>query len=302
MMRLLVVLSILFMSSLLAFEYKLQAKKVSSNIYCFFGEPQAINSKNNGNMVNSCFVEIGNHYLVIDSGPTYNYAKEAHSLIKKIKNLPVAYVINTHVHDDHWLGNSYYKKLGIDIIGSKKFQEEGKLETTRMQRMVLPEAYENTTQEFPNIFVDQEKKLKIDNQEIFIYSVNQKAHTKSDLLIYIPKLKAIFVGDVVFNDRVPSLRDGDINRWIETLQSIQEGNYKYIIGGHGSLINKHSIDFTYNYLVELKQKVLEAIEDGIDIEDATTSILMPEYKNVHMYDVLHKQNVETAYRTLEWEQ
>lgn len=301
-MRLLVVFSILFISSLLAFEYKLQAKKVGSDIYCFFGEPQAINTDNNGNMVNSCFVKIGNHYLVIDSGPTYNYAKEAHTAIKKIKNLPVAYVINTHVHDDHWLGNSYYKKLGIDIIGSKKFQDEGKVQTTRMQRMVLPEAYANTTQEFPNLFVDQERALKIDDQEIFIYSVNQKAHTNSDLLIYIPKLEALFVGDLVFTDRVPSLRDGNINRWIETLHSIQKGDYNYIIGGHGSLVDRHSLDFTYNYLVALKQEVLEALDEGLDLEDATTTILMEEYKNTHMYDLLHKQNVETAYRILEWEQ
>lgn len=301
-MRLLVVLSILFVSSLLAFEYKLQAKKVSSNVYCFFGEPQAINTDNNGNMVNSCFVEIGNHYLVIDSGPTYNYAKEAYSILKEIKNLPVAYVINTHTHDDHWLGNSYYKELGVDIIGSNKFQSEAKLETTRMQRRITKEAYEKTSQELPNIFVDQEKTISIDEKEVYIYSVNNKAHTNSDLLIYIPSQTTLFAGDLVFNNRIPSLRDGNINSWIAELEAIKEKNYSYVIGGHGTLVTKNSINFTYNYLIKLKQKVLEAMDEGLDIEDATATILMPEYQHDPMYDMLHKQNIETAYRTLEWEQ
>lgn len=301
-MRLLVVHSILFLYSLLAFEYKLQVTKVSDSIHCFFGKPQAINTDNNGNMVNSCFVNMGDSYLVIDSGPTYNYAKEAYAKMKKIKNLPVSYVINTHVHDDHWLGNSYYETLGAPILGSIKFQNEAKLETTRMQRRVSPEAYQHTTQVFRNILVDNNKQLTINSQEVYIYSVNKKAHTSSDLLVYIPNKSALFVGDIVFNDRLPSLRNGNINQWIETLHYIKKESYKYIIGGHGLLTSSKSLDFTYNYLSELKQEILKAIDDGVDIEDATNTITMNKYKNTPMYELLHKQNIETAYRTLEWEQ
>jgi cyclase len=300
-MRLLVVISILFIS-LLAFEYKLQVTKVSDKIHCFFGKPQAINTDNNGNMVNSCFVDMGDSYLVIDSGPTYNYAKEAYSVMKKIKNLPVSYVINTHLHDDHWLGNGFYKELGADIIGSTKFQDEVKLDQTRMQRRISKEAYEHTTQVFPNIFVDKNKVLSINSQNVSIYSVNKKAHTNSDLLVYIPSQEVLFVGDIVFNNRLPSLRDGNINHWIETLHYIKKEEYKYIIGGHGTLVDPTSVEFTYNYLSELKQKILQAIDEGEDIEDAINNIPMNKYKNSPMYELLHKQNIETAYRTLEWEQ
>ncbi len=301
-MRLLVVAALLFVSSLLAFEYKFHPEKVSSSIYCFFGEPQAINQHNNGNMVNSCFVDMGKSYLVIDSGPTYNYAKEAYKEMQRVKKQPVSLVINTHIHDDHWLGNSYYKTQGIDIIGSKEFQAEGKLETTRMQRLISKEAYENTTQEFPEIFVDKEKTITLEDQEIIIKSVNNKAHTKSDLFIYIPNKQALFAGDLIFNGRIPSLRDGNINSWIDELESIKAGNYSYIIGGHGTLVNHKAVDFTYNYLVELKKELLKALDDGLDIEDAIEAIKMEEYLNTPMYELLHRQNIETAYRTLEWEQ
>lgn len=300
-MRLLVVGS-LFISSLLAFEYKLQATKVSDNIHCFFGAPQAINTHNNGNMVNSCFVDMGESYLVIDSGPTYNYAKEAYSVMKKIKDLPISYVMNTHTHDDHWLGNGYYKSLGVDIVGSNEFQKEAKVETTRMQRGVSKEAYEHTTQEFPNLFIDKDQTMHVDKQDMFIHDVSGRAHSNSDLTIHIPKLSALFAGDLVFNDRIPSLRDGNINIWIKELEFIKKQNYRYIIGGHGTMVDKTAVDATYTYLTSLKEKVLEALDEGIDIEDATASIDIEEFKNNAMYDLLHRQNVETAYRTLEWEQ
>lgn len=300
-MRLLVV-TVFFIHSLLAFEYQLKPQQISSNIYCFFGLPQVIDEHNNGNMVNSCFVDMGSSYLVIDSGPTYAYAKEAYSKINAIKKLPISYVINTHVHDDHWLGNSYYKELGIDIIGSVKFKNEAKLAMTRMQKHISKEAYAKTTQVFPNLFVDKEKTLTVNGKKVFIKSVNKKAHTSSDLLIHIPSLSALFVGDIVFNDRLPSLRDGNIKEWIKELEKVKSYNAKYIIGGHGEMVSPHSVDFTYNYLVELEQKVSAAIEEGEEIEDAVDNIKMESYKSSHMYNELQRQNVETAYRTLEWEQ
>ncbi|MFT7860025.1 MAG: MBL fold metallo-hydrolase [Sulfurimonas sp.] len=300
-MRLLVVISILF-TSLLAFEYKLQVTKVSDDIHCFFGEPQAINTHNNGNMVNSCFVDMGNSYIVIDSGPTYNYAQEAHSIMKTIKGQAVTLVVNTHAHDDHWLGNSYYKKLSIDIVGSAQFANEGKITVTRMQRNVTKEAYKNTTQEFPNLLVEDKKTLMIDTQKVEFTRVHDKAHSSSDLLVYIPSKSVLFAGDLVFNDRLPSLRDGNINRWIEELSKMREGNYTYIIGGHGDMVYKHSIDITYKYLVALKKEILNALDEGIEIDEAVNSIVIEKFKNIPMYDLLHRQNVETAYRTLEWEQ
>ncbi|WP_255613159.1 MBL fold metallo-hydrolase [Sulfurimonas sp. SWIR-19] len=252
-------------------------------------------------MSNSCFVTLGNSYLVIDSGPTYQYAQQAYQKMKTIKNLPVSYVIDTHVHDDHWLGNSYYATLGSTIIGSSVFKELPKLEKTRMQRRISPEAYEQTKQIFPTVFVDQEKVLDINGTKVYIKSVNHKAHTNSDLYVYIPSKKIVFVGDLVFNQRLPSLRDGDISGWIQALDDIRKMDVEYIVGGHGENIDKKAVDFTYNYLKTLKKEVKKRLDAGEDIADVVNEVTMKEYKHDPFYDSIHRQNVETAYRMLEWE-
>jgi glyoxylase-like metal-dependent hydrolase (beta-lactamase superfamily II) len=259
-----------------------------------------MDERNNGNMVNSCFVDVGTSYLVIDSGPTYLYAQEAYSAMKKIKNQPISYVINTHVHDDHWLGNSCYDSLGIKIIGSSAFDGMDKEEKTRMQMRITPEAFEKTKQVFPTIFVKNEKILKLDGVKVHIKSVNSKAHTDSDLLVYIPKYSTLFAGDLIFNDRLPSIRDGNIANWIEALDKIRAMKMKYVIGGHGELIDSHSIDMTYNYLSELNVKVGTFLEDGEEIGDVVNMVVMSKYKDVNFYKEMHRQNVEMAYRMLEW--
>ena len=294
-------LSIVLVNSLLSFDYKLQPEEVSKSVYCFFGLPEVMDEHNNGNMSNSCFVNFGNSYLVIDSGPTYQYAAQAYKKMKNLKNLPVSYVIDTHMHDDHWLGNSYYVKLGAKIIGSKAFKELPILDQTRMQRRISPEAYKGTTQVFPTIFVNKEKVLEINHKKVYIKSVNHKAHTNSDLYVYIPSEKIVFVGDLVFNQRLPSLRDGDINGWLEALEQIKKMSVTYIVGGHGTNVDKKAVDFTYNYLKTLRDEVKKRLDDGEDIADVVNDVKMKKYKDVPFYDSIHRQNVEHVYRTLEWE-
>ncbi|MFT7003808.1 MAG: cyclase [Sulfurimonas sp.] len=292
---------VVFIHSLLAFDYKLKPEKVSAQIHCFFGLAEVMDKHNNGNMVNSCFVNMGTSYIVVDSGPSYLYAQEAYSKMKEIKDLPISYVINTHTHDDHWLGNSYYDSIGVKIIGSRLFSDEVKVEMTRMQKRISPEAYHKTTQVFPSIFVNNEMVLSINDKKVYIKSVNKKAHTKSDLLVYIPDKKIVFVGDLVFNERLPSIRDGNINGWLESLDEVRAMDVNYIVGGHGKLVDRTSIDMTYSYLKILKDKVSSLLEDGEEIDDVVNMVEMQEFKDMNFYDSIHRQNVEIAYRMLEWE-
>lgn len=290
-----------FIHSLLAFDYTLKPEKISEETHCFFGLPEVMDEHNNGNMVNSCFVNMGTHYLVIDSGPTYSYALQAYEKMKEINNLPISYVINTHVHDDHWLGNSYYASIGVKIIGSNVFKNESKVEMTRMQKRISPQAYAKTTQIFPTIFVEDEKVLDIDGKKVYIKSVNKKAHTNSDLLIYIPDGKIVFVGDLVFNDRLPSIRDGNLNGWLESLDKVRAMDVDFVVGGHGEMVDRTSIDMTYKYLKILRDRVAALLEDGVDIADVVNMVKMEKFKDINFYDSMHRQNVEIAYRMLEWE-
>ncbi len=297
----LLLLNVLFFHFLLGYDYALKPEKVNASTYCFFGLAEVMDEHNNGNMVNSCFVNMGSSYLVIDSGPTYKFAKQAYTKMKEIQALPISFVINTHTHDDHWLGNAYYKELGVNILGSKEFQNEPKVAMTRMQMRITKDAYAGTTQVFPNEFVESEKGLEIDGKKVIIKSVNKKAHSNSDLYIYIPEYSTVFAGDLVFNERLPSIRDGHLRNWIEALEAIKSIDAEFVIGGHGSLVDKHSVDATYAYLSELVESVSSAIEAGEEIADTVNSVKMENFKNFKMYESLHRQNVETAYRMLEWE-
>lgn len=301
-MKVLLAAWLLGVTSALAFEYDLTPVKVDRGIYCFFGKPEVMDKVNNGNMVNTCYVDTGSRWLVIDSGPTYAYAKEAAGKMQAIKSQPIELVVNTHIHDDHWLGNGFYEAFGVDVIGPRLFKEAvNPNATTRMKKRISKTAYERTEVHLPTQFADINKRITLNGKTVRLILVGHKAHTAQDMMVYLPEYNTLFAGDLVFNDRIPSLRDGDINGWIAALDSIRAMRLKHIVGGHGFNTGKDATEMTYRYLVQLRDRVRDAIDEGIGIDEATKGITLEAFRDTALYDVIHAQNVEVAYRMLEWE-
>ena len=293
-------LSIFIFHSLLSFEYKVEPTKISDDIYCFFGAAEVMDEHNNGNISNSCFVDLGKSYLVIDTGPSYNYARDTYKAMQDIKKQKVSHVIITHIHDDHWLGNGFYKEMGATITGPKIFANTPKSETTRMQQRISKEAYENTQEVFPTEFVDGEKKLTLEGVDLELVAYRHKTHSPNDMVIYIPSKDVVFAGDLVFNERILSLRDGHINNWIRAIEEIDARSLGFVIGGHGTLYDKESTKVTLEYLYDIKELVLESLDEGLDITDTLKRSDIPKYHDLKLYDIMHRANVESAYRVLEW--
>ncbi len=290
--------------SLYGFDYQLKPVAVTEGVYCFFGKPEAPDTANNGNMVNSCFADMESGWLVIDSGPTYQYAKQAHAaIIKTYGDKPVPYVINTHQHDDHWLGNGYYKEKGATIIGSAKMKNA--VDTngmTRMERSITKEAFAGTEPVMPDIYVKDSYAFTIAQHSIEIKQLTEIAHTTGDLVVSLPLRNTVLVGDLCFSESVLSLRDGDIKGWLKALEKLDAMKWDFLVGGHGRKTGKDATFLTRSYLTELLESVRAAIDDGVEIDQVTETVTMDGFAAVPLYDELHRKNVFKAYQLLEWEE
>jgi len=293
-------LLLLAYSSLFSFDYHLEPKKVTENIYCFFGALENISKDNGGNMVNSCYVKTNKGYVVVDSGPTFAYAQQAYDAMQKVTKLPVKYVINTHDHDDHWLGNSFYKNRGALLIGSEHQQESVTVKMqTRIERILGKKLFGQTKIVKLDTVVEENLTLTLGGEKFEISQPISMAHTKGDLLVYLPHEKALFVGDLVFNGRLTSLRDGSIVGSLEALDVIDNYRAKTVITGHGYQTDENTTHQFRNYLTQIKEQILEAQDKDVGMEQITKKVTMPEFKKLKLYEVLHKRTVVDAYRELE---
>jgi glyoxylase-like metal-dependent hydrolase (beta-lactamase superfamily II) len=89
-----------------------QVVQVARGVYAFIAPP-GITPMVSGNST----VVIGDSgVLVIDSGQFPSVARWEIARIKALTSLPVRYLINTHWHPDHWLGNSEFRAAWPDVV------------------------------------------------------------------------------------------------------------------------------------------------------------------------------------------
>jgi glyoxylase-like metal-dependent hydrolase (beta-lactamase superfamily II)/predicted small secreted protein len=283
------------------FDYKLKPKKVADNVWCFLGALDKPTKENAGFMANSCYVKTSDGYFLMDSGPSYQFAKQAYAVMQKIADLPVKYVVNSHHHDDHWLGNDFYKQeFNATLIGPESINanyKEG--DKTRMFKVLSENAIRGTHIIKLDTVPKKNMTITLGGEEFNIIPMDVKAHTADDVFVYMPKSKVLFGGDLVMNGRVNSDRDGAIMGELKAIKMMRGMEWNTLVPGHGLITDKTALDETEQYFTLMKERVLKAMEDGADATDITEKVTLPEFKDKAMYDLLNARNVGYAYDELE---
>ena len=294
-------LTSLSIGSIYAFEYKLEPKQVSENVWCFFGKLEMPTKENGGNMSNHCYIKGKNSYILVDSGPTYKFAQAAYKEMKKIAKLPVSVVLNTHEHDDHWLGNNFYKeKFNAKLIGVKLQDEnytEG--EPSRMHHLLSHDILEGTHIVKLDEHITKPITKKFDGETIEFIPVGQ-GHSKFDVLMYMPQRKVMFAGDIVMNGRITSNREGLVLGQLKALNTIAKYDWNILIPGHGYDFSKSAMDESIQYFSLLKKRILKGVEEDVGLAGANKFVQMVEFKDKALFDLLNPRNVSRAYGELEF--
>jgi len=296
-------------------DYNLKPVQVSDRVWCFFGAMEMPTKENAGDMSNSCYIKGNDSWIAWDSGPSYIFAKQAHAAMKKIADMPVKTVIVSHEHDDHWLGNNYYKETqGATVIGPHSVnvnylgydEHTGKPnENTREippQTRMIRALYQNAIRGTKLASVDRSFK---DTTEFTLHGIKFEyvkvgyAHSEEDWFLYLPEDKVVLVGDVVMNGRITSNRDGIVVGQLNALKAIQARDWNHLVPGHGFITDQTADDECVQYFTLLKDRVLEGIDEEIDPDYITKHVTLEEFRNKDLYYLLSPGNVFRSYEELE---
>jgi cyclase len=278
-------------------------KNVYSIVSPSYGLPTAENKAWNSN---SHFVVTNDGVLVIDTGSSETIGKEIKKAIKSVTNKPVRWVVNSHSHADHWLGNAAFTDTGADIIASaralKIMKKYGQEDVDAFSRMTKG-ATGSTKIVYPTSLLVQGEKRNLGGMDVeFIF--NNDAHSHGDLLVWLPKQKIIIGGDVLNSDWMPIITpDANVRNLIDTLNLVVKLDPITVLTGHGKATTVKSVTRDADLLDGVWKLVKEGHKGDkkpSEILSQVSTLLGPKYKPLYKnFDSDIEQHIDMIYKNLQ---
>ncbi len=283
-----------------------KVKKVAHNIYTSIGRTSPSTYENSGHNNNLGFI-IGKKYVFVwNAGANYLLAKAFHEEIKKITNLPVRYVLLENSQGHAMLGSSYWKEQGAKIVAHKIAKDEIKVKMADKRYLEKRKARVKDKLSFtkivlPDIVFEDKKLFDLGGIKVEANYFGY-AHEHSDIVLWIPKHKVVFAGDIAFNQRLlPIFEITQVPKWLQAWQKFAKLDAKIVVPGHGDVTNmKRVTKYTKDYLVYLQSNIQKIIDDGGDQTDAY-KIDMHAYEHLDTYKELGLQNIGILFRQMEFQ-
>jgi len=226
----------------------LKTVKVTENIYEVTG----------GSGANTGFFIGKDQVVVIDAKMSQESANMMMDEIKKLTSNPVKKVILTHSDGDHVNGLSGFPQ-GIEVLSHHNTRQH------------MEDAFDDKTlrEYLPNKTFSKELDLYIGDENIkLIYFY--PAHTNGDIVVFFPRQKVAFLGDLIFLNRDPLIhkhKNGSSFGLVKTLKGILELNADTFVHGHGKIAQREEIQNLVDTLEKKQEKIKALIEKGRSLEE-----------------------------------
>jgi glyoxylase-like metal-dependent hydrolase (beta-lactamase superfamily II) len=260
---------------LLASNVHAELTKLSDNVYAYVGSSDA--SPSHSFAANAGIVIGSDSVLVVD---TLISAKEGERFladIRKVTPKPIKYVVNTHTHLDHALGNCVFAKLGATVVSQVADRDYLAASGARIIENaghygLTAEEMAGTEIALPTLAFGDKLEIDLGGERVILLHP-APSHTAGSLVVLIPRQKLLFAGDILFTDFHPFLADGDFAGWEKSLDALLALDVERIVPGHGPLSGKPDLLAMKEYLVLFDKSVRELAAQGLSAEAINAELL-----------------------------
>jgi quinoprotein relay system zinc metallohydrolase 2 len=265
---------------------------------------------NDGRVANGGFIVGQRCVAVIDPGGSPLAGRALKAALRRVTPLPVCFVIDTHAHPDHVLGNSAFAAaetsaaapvfIGHDRLAAA-LAARGPYYLNALKRDFGPAYQEGASIVPPTLGVRDRHELDLGGRTLEL-AAWPTSHTDADLTVLDRQTRTLWLGDLWFDGHLPVV-DGKLNGWLQTVDRLAALPVALAIPGHGdpSRAWPAALAPERRYLEQLRSDVRAAIRKGVPLSEAVRHVEPDSASQWLLIDQFHRRNVTAAYAELEWE-
>ncbi len=277
--------------------------EVAPGIHIRQGVTEDATAANSDAIANIGFIVGRDAVAVVDPGGSFDDGQSLLLAIRQVTELPIRYVVQSHVHPDHVFGAAAFQAEGPVFVGHanlpQAFEARGSYYQQGLEKILgVGRAGRLVT---PSLLVRDQIEIDLGERRLTL-TAHPTAHTNCDLSVVDRWTNVLLAGDLLFVDRAPSI-DGDLRGWLSQLTALDALKVRAAVPGHGPALVKwqDAVGNLQRYLTVLLNETRAAIDRGMPIEEAATTVGLSERGNWALFDDYNGRNVIEAYRRLEWE-
>jgi quinoprotein relay system zinc metallohydrolase 2 len=282
----------------------LPVEEIAPGVFVYRATYELATPDNLGMIGNCGFIVGRDGVAVIDTGSSFRGGRRLLAAIRRMTPKSIRFVIDTHVHPDHLLGNAAFAGEGAVLLSAETLPEalgaRADIYLRATESLIGADAFAGTRIVAPTETVSAPRRIDLGDRTLLVEAW-PTAHTNSDLTVLDETTGSWFLGDLVFVGHVPAL-DGSLKGWLDVLGRLEARPARRVVPGHGpaSLVWPDGAADTRRYLQRLRDDIRAMIGQGKPMSSADAAAAT-EAGRWSLFDAFNARNGTAAYHELEWE-
>ncbi len=230
---------------------------------------------------NQGYVTSDDRCLIIDSGFHYQTANQVLGQVRKLYPRQLL-LVDTHYHSDHVFGNGVFAQKGAAVISQEKCRRKIRTLSPRLlakykvQDPRLKELLKNVRVSLPSLTYQDRLSAHLDDEvQIDILHPGTRAHTDGDSIVYVPKDRVVYAGDVLWVGYHPNLEDSNLQGQVKALKIILRWKPQKVVPGHGPVAGPMEVRRFIRYLEELGKNVQSLSRERLPMKEMVQRAIPP---------------------------
>lgn len=250
-------------------------RRLADGVYAVMGDT----GRGSEGRPNAGFIVTSQGVVVVDALGSPRDGEALLETIRSVTSQPVRWLILTHHHPDHDFGAIAFKRAGAKVIAhpdTRTLASEGGPDAlvADWTRVVGRDAMRGFAfADRPDRPVTASETLRLGGRTIVVTHPGA-AHTAGDLMVWLPRERILFAGDLLVEDGVTMVVDGSASALERALDEIRRLSPRVAVPGHGAIPNDPLalVARTRAYITGLQSDMRTAVEHGVPMQRALDAL------------------------------